>query len=287
MSGTARFDFTGESAVVTGSTKGIGRGIAEGLAEAGANVLINSRTPRQVDQTAEELNTSSEGEVVGVAADVGEPEGVESVVRTAVDAFGRIDLYVNNAAVWPREESMLSATLEDWNTTMNVNVRAAFYATTLVGRHMVENDVRGNIIYMTSQTGDRRSGPRGIYGITKTAINGLTWRMANHLAREGIRVNFVSTDLTDSYQVRKEARMQLGDWPECERPESDVLQVLEEWGKARPLGRLGTPEDIANAVMFLASDRAGYIVGEILRVAGGGNLGECDAGARDVTELVD
>ncbi|ELZ32638.1 3-oxoacyl-(acyl-carrier-protein) reductase [Halogeometricum pallidum JCM 14848] len=267
MVGHASYDYSGESAIVTGSTKGIGRGIAEGLADAGANIVVNSRTEADVTAVAEDLDDRSEGDVIGVTADMGNPDDIEALVKTAIDAFSEIDLLVNNAAVWPREASLVNASLEDWDFAMDVNVRAQYYASKLVAAHMIEEDIAGSIVNHTSQTGDRRAGRRGLYGISKTSINGLTWRMAHELAEHGIRMNAISTDLTETYQVHYEAEMAAEDDPE--RTPDDILR---EWGEARPIGRMGQPEDLANAVMYLASDKASYVVGAILRVSGGGNL---------------
>jgi 3-oxoacyl-[acyl-carrier protein] reductase len=267
MAGHCSFDYTGESAIVTGSTKGIGRGIAESLAESGANVAVNARTAADVDEAVAEMNADHESDIIGVPGDVSDPTDVEALVETAIEAFGTIDLLVNNAAMWPREESMIEASLTDWNQVINVNVRSQFYTAKLVAKHMIERGIEGNIINVTSQTGDRRCGGRGLYGTSKTAINGLTWRMAYDYAHHGIRVNAISTDATDTYQLRKEAEIISGDDPEVSADD-----VLADWGASRPLGRLGQPADLGNAVLFLASDRAGYVVGTILRVSGGGNL---------------
>jgi NAD(P)-dependent dehydrogenase (short-subunit alcohol dehydrogenase family) len=266
MVGTTTYDFAGQSALVTGSTSGIGRGIAEALTEAGANVVINARTKSDVEETAATLDTAAEGRVVGVTADLSKATEIERLVDTTVAEFGTPDLLVNNAAVWPMEESMLDAQLDDWDHTMSVNVRAQFYATHLVARRMIEEGVEGCIVNVTSQTGDRRAGNRGIYGVSNTAINGLTWRLAGELAKHDIRVNSVSTDMTESRQLRKEACI------EAESTGCTTDEVLREWGEDRSLGRLGRPEDLADAVLFLASDRAAYVVGTIIRVAGGGNL---------------
>lgn len=266
MVGTTTFDYRGESAIVTGSTSGIGRGIAEKLAEADANVVVNSRTAEDVEETAAELDSTGDGHVIGVAADMSDTEDIEWLVETAVDEFGTIDLLVNNAAVWPMEESMLDASLSDWDLTMDVNVRSQFYAAQLVARHMKAEDVRGSIINISSQTGDRRAGNRGIYGVSNTAVNGLTWRLAGELAKDGIRVNAVSTDMTETRQLRLEAGI------EADKRGMTTEKVLDEWGSERPAGRLGRPKDLADAVLYLASDRAEYVVGTIVRVSGGGNL---------------
>ncbi|WP_225333572.1 SDR family NAD(P)-dependent oxidoreductase [Halomicrobium urmianum] len=267
MVGHTAYDYSGESAIVTGSTKGIGRGIAEGLADAGANVIVNSRTEEDVTAVAADLDERSEGDVIGITADMANPEEIDHLVESAIDAFGEIDLLVNNAAVWPREASLVESSIEDWDFAMNVNVRAQYYASKLVAVHMIEEGIEGAIVNHTSQTGDRRTGRRGLYGVSKTSINGLTWRMAHELAEHGIRMNAISTDLTETYQVRREAEMAAED-----DPDRTVGDVLDEWGAARPLGRMGQPEDLANAVMYLASDKASYVVGTILRVSGGGNL---------------
>ncbi len=267
MVGRARYDYSGESAIVTGSTKGIGRGIAAGLADADANVVVNSRTEEDVTRVAEELDDRGDGTVIGVAADMGRPEDIEQLVDTAVDELGEIDLLVNNAAVWPEEESLVDASIEDWDFTMDVNVRAQYYASKLVAAHMIEQGIKGTIVNHTSQTGDRRTGRRGLYGISKTSINGLTWRMAHELADHGIRMNAISTDVTETHQLRYEAE-QIAE----EDPDRTAEDVLRDWGEQRPLGRLGQPEDLADAVLYLASDAASYVVGTVLRVSGGGNL---------------
>ena len=267
MVGRTTYEFRGESAIVTGSTSGIGRGIAAALAEANADVVVNARTESDVAETATELDALGDGTVVGVAADLSRPDEIERLVERAIDALGDLSILVNNAAVWPEEESMLTASLEDWELAMNVNVRAQYYASQLVARRMIARDVEGSIVNVTSQTGDRRTGGRGLYGTSKTAVNGLTWRMAHDLAQEGIRMNAVSTDVTESRQLRYEAEQVAAD-----DPERTAEDVLEEWGSERPLGRLGRPEDVADAVLYLCSDAASYVAGTIVRVSGGGNL---------------
>ena len=267
MVGHTAYDYDGESAIVTGSTKGIGRGIAEGLARAGANVVVNSRTEEDVDTTVTALDDLGDGTIIGAAGDMAITEDIETLIETGIDAFGQIDLLVNNAAVWPDEESLVEASFEDWDFAMNVNLRAQYYASKLVASHMIENNIEGNIVNHTSQTGDRRAGTRGLYGISKTAINGLTWRMAGELAPHGIRMNAISTDVTETDQLQYEAEREAAN-----DPEKTMDDVLQEWGEARPIGRLGQPDDLANAVLYLASDKASYVVGTILRVSGGGNL---------------
>lgn len=267
MVGRTTFDYSGESAIVTGSTRGIGRGIASTLADHNADVAIVAKTRSDIEKTVDELSSHGDGDIVGVPTDLSDPDEVEEMVNEAIRAFGEIDLLVNNAAVWPEEGNMVDASLEDWDWTMGVNVRAQYYASTLVANHMIDNEMEGNIVNVTSQTGDRRTGGRGLYGVSNTAVNGLTWRMAHDLAEFGIRVNAISTDMTDTSQLRYEAeQIAAGDSSQT------ADDVYEEWADSLPAGRLGEPRDLANAVLFLASDRAEYVIGTILRVSGGGNL---------------
>jgi NAD(P)-dependent dehydrogenase (short-subunit alcohol dehydrogenase family) len=267
MVGRTQYDFRGETAIVTGSTKGIGQGIATGLADADANVVVNSRTESAVESTAAELDERGAGRVVGITADVGSTDDIDTLVDRTIDAFGGIDLLVNNAAVWPEEGSLVDSTLEQWDHTMAVNVRAQYYAAKRVARHMIDEGIEGCIINHTSQAGDRRTGPFGLYGISKTSIKGLTWRMAQELAEHDIRMNAISTDVTETAQLRYEAEQDAAD-----DPDRTAEEIMRARGEQRPLGRLGQPEDLADAVLWLASDRADYVVGDIVRVSGGGNL---------------
>jgi len=267
MVGHTQYDFSGETAIVTGSTNGIGRGIAAELADSDANVVVNSRTESEVDSTAAELDERGAGRVVGITADVGSTDDIDALVDRTIDEFGQVDLLVNNAAVWPDEESLVDSDVDQWDHTMAVNVRAQYYAAKRVARHMIDDGVEGCIVNHTSQAGDRRTGPFGLYGISKTSINGLTWRMAQELAEHDIRMNAVSTDVTETAQLRYEAEQEAAD-----DPDRTVDVILRARGERRPLGRLGQPEDLADAVLWLASDRADYVVGDIVRVSGGGNL---------------
>ena len=265
MSGNVSYSYRGNTAIVTGSTKGIGRGIARSLSQADANVIINSRTESDVKKTVSELSKEGEGEITGVAADLQEKTGIERLVNEATAEYGTIDILVNNAAVWANEDRLVTASLEDWDYTMDINVRAPFYCSQLVANNMIDNGIKGSIINITSQTGDRRCGNRGLYGISNTAMNGLTWRLAIDLAPDEIRVNSVSTVATETHQLRKEATERAG-------PNGSMEAELDKLAAQQPMGRLGQPEDIGNAVLYLASESASYVVGTILRVSGGGNL---------------
>jgi NAD(P)-dependent dehydrogenase (short-subunit alcohol dehydrogenase family) len=274
MAGSCIYDFSDKSVIVTGATRGIGRGIVEAFYKNGANVAINSRSEESIEQAIEDIKSQEvephidqPGSVIGVSADVGKPSELEAAIESAIEEFGTIDVLVNNAAVWPEEESMVEASLDDWDYTMNVNVRSQYHASKFVADHMQEMGIEGAIVNVTSQTADRRSGRGRLYSASNTAVNGLTWRMAHELADKGIRMNAVSTDITETSQVRYQAEQTAKD-----NPDKTTESVLDEWGSERPMGRLGQPSDVADGVLFLASDKADYIVGDILRVSGGGNL---------------
>jgi NAD(P)-dependent dehydrogenase (short-subunit alcohol dehydrogenase family) len=266
MVGTAQFDFTGETAIVTGSTKGIGRGIAAELAGSGANVVVNSRSPDDVATVAAELEAQHPGSVIGITADVGDPEQIDRLVAAARDEFGSIDILVNNAAVWP-PNPIDEQGLDEWDLGLDVNARGPYYASLLVAEDMRESG-SGSIVNVTSKAGERHGGGHGLYGVSKATQTALTWRLAYELGDHGIRVNAVSTAQTDSYQLRKSTF----DRQPSAVSEEEVQAAMAEKGADIPLGRVGQPADIADGVMFLASDAASYVTGHVLRVSGGNNL---------------
>lgn len=266
--GDVTFQYDGEVALVTGSTKGIGRGIAREFADAGANVVVNSRSEEDVRDTATELDAETDGSVVGVSADVGDPNGVERLVDEAISEFGGVDHLVNNAATWP-SRPMPEVGLDAWDQGLDVNARGAFYAATLVARHMIDTGREGSIVNVTSQAGERHGADHGLYGVSKAAQNGLTWRMAHDLADHGIRVNAVSTSMTDSYQIRTTF---VDDTEPEDLTDEEIREGKRALGERVPLGRIGEPDDVADGILFLASDAASYVTGHVLRVSGGKNL---------------
>lgn len=266
--GDVNYRYDGEVAIVTGSTKGIGRGIARQFAEAGANVVVNARSESDVRDTAATLAEETDGSAIGVPADMSEPAEIEALVEEAIEEFGGIDHLVNNAAAWP-PRPMPDVGLDAWDHGFDVNARGTFYASTLVARHMRETGREGTIVNVTSQAGERHGADHGLYGVSKAAQNGLTWRMAHDLAEHGIRVNAVSTAITDTYQLRK---LYVDDKEPEELTDEEISEGKRAMGDRVPLGRIGEPDDIANGVLYLASDAASYVTGHVLRVSGGMNL---------------
>ncbi|MBI5600344.1 MAG: 3-oxoacyl-[acyl-carrier-protein] reductase [Gemmatimonadetes bacterium] len=236
---------TGRTALVTGSTRGIGRAIAEGLIACGARVAVVGRDLATAEKVAEEL-----GEARGFACDVSDPASVTMLVQTVEDAFGQLDILVNNAGI-TKDNLMARMKDEDWDAVMATNLRSAFVATRAAQRGMMKRRW-GRIINITSVVGLVGNKGQANYAASKAGLIGFTKAAAKELSSRNILVNavapgYIQTDMTA--QLNEEARTALSS------------QI--------PLGRLGEPKDIAGAVAFLASDLAAYITGQVLVVDGG------------------
>jgi 3-oxoacyl-[acyl-carrier protein] reductase len=236
---------TGKTALVTGSTRGIGRAIAEGLVACGARVAVVGRDLAMAEKVAEEL-----GEARGFACDVSDPSSVTMLVQSVEDAFGQLDILVNNAGI-TKDNLMARMKDEDWDAVMATNLRSAFVATRAAQRGMMKRRW-GRIINITSVVGLVGNKGQANYAASKAGLIGFTKAAAKELSSRNILVNavapgYIQTDMTA--QLNEEARTALSS------------QI--------PLGRLGEPKDIAGAVAFLASDLAAYITGQVLVVDGG------------------
>jgi 3-oxoacyl-[acyl-carrier protein] reductase len=253
---TATVDLQGKAALVTGSSRGIGRAVAMMLARAGAAVAVNARSAEAVAATVAAIKESCGGSVTEVIGDVTDPREALSVVEHAATALGRLDILVNNAggAFGPtRLQDIKSA---DWDAVVNLNLRAAFICSQAALPHL--RKTRGRIINVNSRAGRSTSRFGGAsYTSAKAGLLGLTRHLAEELAPDGILVNGVSPGLILSGE-RAKAR-----W--------DAL--TEEWRRRIlaeiPLGRPATPEEIATVVLFLASNWASYVTGVTIDVNGG------------------
>jgi 3-oxoacyl-[acyl-carrier protein] reductase len=239
-------DLTGKVALVTGGTRGIGRAIAQTLRGAGARVAITGRDAERARAAAAELG---EG-VAGFACELADPAQVEAAVAGAEAALGPIDILVNNAGL-TRDQIVLRMSEADWDTVLDANLKGAFLTIRAVLKGMMKRKT-GRIINVTSIVGLTGNKGQANYAASKAGLIGLTKSVAKEYASRNILVNcvapgFVETDMTGALPV--DAR-------------STLLQQIA-------LGRLGRPEDIAGAVLFLASDLAGYITGQVLVVDGG------------------
>lgn len=243
-------DLTNKVAIVTGSGRGIGKTIALRLANAGANIVINDiGDPAPAEGTAAEIKALKRENVV-VLGDVSLAADVTRLVETAATTFGKIDILVNNAGI-TRDRLLLRMTDEDWDKVIAVNLRSVFLCTRAVLKYMTRQR-SGRIISMASVVGIAGNAGQANYAASKAGIIGFTKSIAKEVASRGITVNAIAPGFIESQMTRglDEA------WK-------------EEIRKRIPLGFMGTPQDIAEAVAFLASDEARYITGHVLNVDGG------------------
>jgi NAD(P)-dependent dehydrogenase (short-subunit alcohol dehydrogenase family) len=245
----------GKVAVVTGSTSGIGRGIARRLAAEGASVTISGRNERAGEQAAEDIAREG-GRALYVRTDITNEKDCANLIERAVDAFGRLDVLVNNAGIFPR--GTLETTTEAlWDDVFAVNVRGAFFCCKYAVPHM-QKAGGGSIINIGSGNGYCGAPNLLAYAASKGALLTMTRNLARAYARDRIRVNWITTGwvLTEG-EIAVHALA------------GRTQQWLEEEGAKQPFGRLMTPDDIANGALFLASDESEYVSGVELPVAGG------------------
>ncbi len=247
-----RFSLEGHVAVVTGGGRGIGAAIALALAGAGAAVVVAARREAEVDGVARAIAEAG-GRAVGIAADVTDPDAVEALAQAAVDRFGALSLWINNAGGSRYFGPLGQISMRDWQDCLDLNLTAVMTCTNAAARRMTGGGAIVNISSLSAQ------GPvpgSGHYGSAKAAVNSLTRTYARELAPH-IRVNAIqpSTIPTEVYMDA----LGLAD--------ADLPALLER--KQVPLGRLGTPDDVAGLAVFLCSPAASWITGEIWTVSGG------------------
>lgn len=237
-------------ALVTGGSRGIGRGIVRRLAKAGCAVAINYKESREAAEAlAEELRAAGT-RAAAVQADVSSREQVDSMVETVEHLLGPVDILVNNAGI--AQQDLFQDTGEElWHRLFAVNVDGPYHTIQAVLPHML-HEKRGAIVNISSIWGLRGASCEVGYAATKAALIGLTRSLAAELAPSGIRVNAVAPGV-----IRTDMTEALGE---------DTLRGLAE---DTPMGRVGTPEDIAEAAAFLAGDGAGFVTGQVLTVDGG------------------
>ena len=248
-----RWGLDGRIALVTGSSRGIGRAIAIRLAEEGCDVAVNYNTSKDAAEEVLMVIRGTGRRSVAVQADVASPEQVETMVTTVEGELGPVDILVNNAGIHKHHKSW-EMSVEDWDRIIGVNLTGAYLTSRLLGPRMAERGW-GRIVNISSIVADIGSDHEAHYTASKAGMHGLTKSLALELSPKGVTVNAVSpgwirTDMT-----------------------ADVVE--EEWDEALaeiPMGRIGEPEEIASVVAYLSSPESSYVTGQVLHVNGGAGL---------------
>ena len=241
-------NLSGKVALVTGASRGIGAAIAKTLAAQGAFVVAAARG-HNADSTVAEI-TGGGGKAEAASFDVTDPATVEVVVSGALARHGRVDILVNNAGI-TRDQLMMRMKRDEWDSVIATNLTAAFTCIQAVLRPMIKQR-GGRIITISSVVGQMGNAGQVNYAASKAGLIGMAKALAREVASRGITVNVVAPGLIDTDMTRALA-----------------ASASASWESMIPLGRLGTPEDVANAVCFLASDEAAYITGQVVAVNGG------------------
>jgi len=241
---------SGRVALVTGASRGIGRAIALALGRAGAGVAVNYRSSVEPAKQVVTMITGAGSKAIAVQADVSNQEEVNRMVATVNESFGQIDILVNNAGI-VQDNLLTFMKDEEWSNVLDTDLKGAFLCTKAVARHMAKRKT-GRIINIASDAGLTGDMMRANYSAAKAGLLGLTKTSARELAASGVTVNAVSPGLveTDMVSGMADARRQ------------KLLQAI-------PMARFGKPEEVASVVLFLVSDAAAYITGEVVIVDGG------------------
>jgi 3-oxoacyl-[acyl-carrier protein] reductase len=242
------FDLNGRVAIVTGASRGIGRAIARALASQGAVVCAAARGSN-ADDTASGI-VASGGRAESHSVDVTDTPSVDALVAAVLERHSRVDVLVNNAGI-ARDQLMLRMKREDWDDVLRTNLTAAFTCTQAVLRPMVKQR-SGRIINISSVVGQMGNAGQANYAASKAGLIGFSKALAREVASRNVTVNVVAPGLIETDMTK-----------------SLTDRAQTDWSAQIPVGRIGSPDDVAAAVCFLASDEAAYITGQVLAVNGG------------------
>jgi len=239
----------GKVALVTGAAQGIGKAVALLLARNGADIVVSDINLEKAEETAKEVQALGR-KALATKVDVATLSDVEKMVEAILVQFGKVDILVNNAGI-ARDKLILRMTEEDWDAVLNINLKGTFNCTKAVVRHMSKQR-SGKIVNIASVVGEMGNAGQGNYAASKAGVIGFTKTIAREFAQRGINVNAIAPGY-------------------IETPMTDALpdKAKEELKRLIPMDRLGKPEDVAEAVLFLVSEASSYITGHVLNVNGG------------------
>ncbi len=247
------FDLKGKVAVVIGGSSGLGKGIAEGLAAAGASVILGGRRLAELDKAASEIREKTNSDVTGISVDITSVEAIYDFVEKVVSAKGHIDILVNSAGLNIRK-SALDFEEKDWDNVMDVQLKYVFFMNQAVGKHMIENNIKGKIINIASLTSVLGLKNMMAYCAAKGGIVQMTKALANEWAQYGINVNAIGPGYFET---------------EMTKPLLSDIKVVEAMIEKIPQRRLGVPADLVGAAVLLASEASAYMTGQVIYVDGG------------------
>lgn len=247
------YDFSNEVVVVTGSARGIGRRIAERFYEAGAKVALCSISKTGKEELMQEIAGDDRSRIMALPCDVSQPEDVANFLQAVVDKFGTIDVLVNNAGIYSKEDTR-DVTEAQFDKVLDANLKSVFFACQWFFKHHIDAGTTGNVVNLASVSSVTYVPDNALYNVSKAGVVTLTKTFARDMGKHGIRVNAVGpgsipTDLNAALYADPQKEIDL-----C---------------KKIPLGRRGTKDDIANCVLFLASEESDYLTGQVIYAEGG------------------
>jgi NAD(P)-dependent dehydrogenase (short-subunit alcohol dehydrogenase family) len=246
------YNLSDKTAIVTGAASGIGKKTAERFAREGANVVVADVVAEEGQNAVNEIESAG-GTATFVETDVSDPADVEVMVQTAVETYGSVDIAVNNAGIEGEDAPLAELTVDDWNQVIDINLKGVWLCMKHELQEIVENG--GGAIVNTSSIAGLVAAGGPPYVASKHGVLGLTKVAATQYAQDDVRVNAVCPGVIDTEMVQRAAE---------EDPES-----IEQFVQMQPLGRMGTPEEIANTIVWLCSDEASFITGNAYPVDGG------------------